>query len=513
MSTQPSGHHEPSATGASAGACCHGHGPTPPGSPARNAETAVDPVCGMTVDPATTPHHARYGDRTWHFCAARCRERFLADPQAFLDPARAGEGPPVAPGTLYTCPMDPEIVRDAPGVCPICGMALEPMLPSLDAGENPELTDFRRRFLGSLPLTAATMLLAMGGHLLPGLPVATRTWLELALSTPVVLWAAWPFLQRWAVSIGTRRPNMWTLIGTGVLAAYGYSVVATVAPGLFPPAFHEHGRVGVYFEAAAAIVSLTLLGQLLELKARARTGAAVRALLELAPATARRVADDGSEEDVPLAQVQVGDRLRVRPGEKVPVDGTVLEGRSHVDESMLTGEPMPVAKAVGDSVVGATLNGNGALLMQAMRVGEATVLARIVQLVAQAQRSRAPMQKLADRVSYWFVLAVAAIAPVVLSVAIMRGVPLPRFSRNIGPVDGRIHDPLARLIGVVMMATMLLALIVALGLVFDPRYRDFPFAPLTAAIVPLFLHSLMMPRPSGSRGAALPKARRPRMSS
>ncbi len=406
--SRPSGHH---ASSASPGTSCQGHGATPPGHP-DDAAAVIDPVCGMAVDPARTQHHAEHDGRTRHFCSARCRERFLAEPRRFLAPPLPSveEEAPAPPGTLYTCPMDPEIVRDAPGVCPICGMALEPMLPSLDDGESPELVDFRRRFWWSLPLTAATVVLAMGGHLFHGLPAAARTWLELALATPVVLWAGWPFLQRWAVSIATRRPNMWTLIGTGVLAAYAYSLVATLAPGLFPPAFHEHGRVGVYFEAAAAIVSLTLLGQLLELKARSRTGSAIRALLELAPATARRLREDGGEEDVPLARVRAGDRLRVRPGEKVPVDGTVLEGRSHVDESMLTGEPMPVAKAAGDSVVGATLNGNGALVMQATRVGEATVLARIVQLVAQAQRSRAPMQKLADRVSYGFVLGVIGVA-------------------------------------------------------------------------------------------------------
>jgi len=393
---------------APAKACCGSRHASQDGAA---AEPATDPVCGMRVDPARTPHHAEYDGRTWYFCAARCRERFLADPRRWLDPAAAPAEVPAPPGTLYTCPMDPEVVREGPGTCPVCGMALEPMLPSLDEGENPELTDFRRRFWTSLPLTAATMVLAMWGHrLLPALAPAARSWAELVLSAPVVLWAGWPFLQRWAGSIRGGHPNMWTLIGTGVLAAFGYSVAATVAPQLFPAGFHEHGRVGVYFEAAATIVSLTLLGQVLELKARARTSSAIRALLELAPATARRLREDGGEEDVPLASVAVGDRLRVRPGEKVPVDGTVLEGRSHVDESMLTGEPLPVAKAVGDAVVGGTLNGNGALVIQATRVGDQTVLARIVQLVAQAQRSRAPMQRLADRVAFWFVLGVIGVA-------------------------------------------------------------------------------------------------------
>ncbi|WP_216666705.1 copper-transporting P-type ATPase [Stenotrophomonas bentonitica] len=318
----------------------------------------------------------------------------------------------IPPGTRYTCPMDPEIVQDGPGTCPICGMALEPMMPSLDDGENPELTDFRRRFWWSLPLSVATFLLAMLAMtpLLHALSPSLRVWIEFALATPVVLWAGWPFLQRWAQSIRNRSPNMWTLIGTGVLAAYGYSVVATVAPGLFPPSFQQHGHVGVYFEAAAVIISLTLLGQLMELRARAQTSAAIKALLGLAPKTARVLRDDGREEDVEIASLRPGDRLRVRPGEKVPVDGSVLEGRSSVDESMLTGEPVPVAKAVGDTVIGATLNGTGSLVIRAERLGDDSMLAQIVQLVAQAQRSRAPMQRMADKVAYWFVLAVLGVA-------------------------------------------------------------------------------------------------------
>jgi P-type Cu+ transporter len=321
---------------------------------------------------------------------------------------------PMPAGTLYTCPMDPEIVQEGPGTCPLCGMALEPMMPTLDDGGSPELTDFRRRFWWSLPLTMAVMAIsmlamssAMQGMALLG---NGRVWVEFALATPVVLWAGWPFLQRWAQSIANRSPNMWTLIGTGVIAAYGYSVVATLAPGLFPPSFQQHGHVGVYFEAAAVIISLTLLGQLMELRARAQTSAAIKALLGLAPRTASVLRDDGTEADVPLEALQPGDRLRVRPGEKVPVDGTVLEGRSNVDESMLTGEPLPVSKAAGDTVIGATLNSTGSLVIRADRLGEDSMLAQIVQLVAQAQRSRAPMQRLADKVAYGFVLGVLGVA-------------------------------------------------------------------------------------------------------
>ena len=372
-------------------------------------DTWIDPVCGMTVKPSS-PHVHTHADHEYHFCSAGCRTKFAADPQRYLAPATNAPAAPVQPGTRYTCPMHPEVLRDVPGSCPKCGMALEPMLPSLDDEENPELTDFRRRFWLTLPLSVAVLLLAMAGHYFVAMPVGVRTWLEFALSTPVVLWAGWPFFQRWAQSIVNRSPNMWTLIGTGVGAAFGYSVVATLAPDLFPAAFREHGRVSVYFEAAAVIVSLTLLGQLLELKARSSTSAAIRSLLRLTPKQARRMQEDGSESDIPIADVLVGDRLRVRPGESVPVDGEVLEGHSSVDESMLTGEPIPVEKLPGTALVGGTLNGTGALVMRAQTVGSATVLAQIVQLVAQAQRSRAPMQRLADKVSFWFVLGVLAIA-------------------------------------------------------------------------------------------------------
>ncbi|GAB3303029.1 heavy metal translocating P-type ATPase [Luteimonas notoginsengisoli] len=373
-------------------------------------DKAIDVVCGMSVDPASTAHHANHGGAEYHFCSAGCRTKFLADPGRYLHPEQAEPAPPPPPGTRYFCPMDQQIEQDGPGTCPICGMALEPMLPSPEDGESPELADFRRRFWWTLPLSLATMALAMAGHEFALVPAATQPWIELALSTPVVLWAGWPFLERWLQSIHNRSPNMWTLIGTGVLAAFGYSVVATVAPGVFPASFRDHGVVGVYFEAAAMIVSLTLLGQLLELKARSQTSAALKALLGLAPKTARRLREDGGEEDVELAGIHVGDRLRVRPGEKVPVDGVVVDGRSNVDESMLTGEPVPVEKSTGDRVIGATLNGTGALVMQAEKTGGDGVLSQIVQLVAQAQRSRAPMQRMADRVAYWFVLGVLAIA-------------------------------------------------------------------------------------------------------
>ncbi len=372
---------------------------------------AIDPVCGMKVDPGKTPHHATHGGADYHFCGARCRERFLADPAKYLAPrADAAPPPPAAPGTIYTCPMHPEVRQASPGNCPFCGMALEPEMPSLEEEENPELRDFTRRFGWTLPLTASVFVLAMFGHRFDSLPVDARTWIEFVLATPVVLWAGWPFLVRCVQSFANRSPNMWTLIGVGVFAAYAYSAVATLAPGVFPASFHEHGRVGVYFEAAAVIISLTLLGQLLELRARSKTSAAIRALLGLAPKTARRLRDDGTEEDIELSHVHVGDRLRVRPGEKVPVDGVVLEGLSHVDESMLTGEPVPVSKVAGATVIGATLNGNGSLVIRAAKVGAETVLAQIVQLVVQAQRSRAPMQRMADRVAHWFVLAVFAVA-------------------------------------------------------------------------------------------------------
>jgi Cu+-exporting ATPase len=312
--------------------------------------------------------------------------------------------------TNYTCPMHPQIRRPAPGNCPICGMALEPVMPSLEDEKNPELEDFTRRFWWTLPFTIVGVVLAMGGHRFFPVAASTMSWVELVLSTPVVLWAAWPFFARCVDSIRHRSPNMWTLIGIGVAAAYVYSVLATIVPGIFPEEFKQMGRVAVYFEAASVIVSLTLLGQMLELRARSRTSAAIKSLLGLQAKTARRIRSDGTEEDIPLTDVHIGDALRIRPGEKVPVDGVVIEGRSSVDESMLTGEPIPVEKTAGSRVIGATINGTGSLVMRSEKIGSETVLAQIIQMVAQAQRSRAPTQRLADSVARWFVLAVLTIA-------------------------------------------------------------------------------------------------------
>ncbi|WP_241687901.1 copper-translocating P-type ATPase [Janthinobacterium sp. 17J80-10] len=313
-------------------------------------------------------------------------------------------------GTIYTCPMHPEIRQPTPGNCPKCGMTLEPLIPELEEEENPELKDFRRRFWWTLPLTVTVTMLAMGAHQFFHGGIPYQNWIEFALSAPVVLWAGWPFFARGAQSIARRSPNMWTLIGLGVLAAFGYSVAATIAPELFPAAFRQDGRVGVYFEAAAVIVSLTLLGQILELRARSQTSAAIKSLLGLAPKTARRIQENGTEEDIPLTHVHIGDMLRIRPGEKVPVDGIVLEGESAVDESMLTGEPMPMTKRPDDKVIGATINTSGSLVMRAEVVGSQTMLSQIVQMVAQAQRSRAPMQRLADVVAGYFVIVVGLIA-------------------------------------------------------------------------------------------------------
>ncbi len=346
-----------------------------------------------------------------YFCSAACQEKFAANPSNYsmaASPAAADE--PKIAAAVYTCPMHPEVRQDHAGSCPKCGMALEPEIPAIDEGENPELRDLRRRFLSTLPLTVIVTALAMAGHRLPGLGLAAQSWIEFALSLPVVMWAGFPFLKRGVESVRHRSPNMWTLIGLGTSAAFLYSALATLAPGVFPVSFAAMGRVPVYFEAAAVIISLTLLGQILELKARARTSAAIKSLLGLSPKTARRIDADGTEQDVPIAHVQVGDALRVRPGEKIPVDGVVLEGSSAVDESMLTGEPLPVTKRVGDHLIGATQNTNGAFIMRAERVGSRTVLAGIVNLVLQAQRSRAPMQSMADSIAGYFVLGVVGVA-------------------------------------------------------------------------------------------------------
>jgi len=390
-----------------------GHQPTHPGlAPDGGAAAPLkDPVCGMNVTDAS-PHKAEHAGHPYWFCSANCRSKFLADPVRYAEPAPATPpaDPPTLSGTIYTCPMHPEIRQDRPGNCPKCGMTLEPVLPSLDDEENPELVDFQRRFWWTLPLTVVVTLMAMFGHRSGWMAMATQSWLELVLSIPIVLWAGWPFFVRGVQSVRQRSPNMWTLIGLGTAAAFVYSVVATVAPGVFPDSFQSMGRVAVYFEAAAVIISLTLQGQLLELKARSQTSAAIKSLLGLAPKTARRIAADGSEEDVPLTHVHVGDLLRVRPGEKVPVDGVVTEGSSAVDESMLTGEPVPVSKRPGDKLIGATMNTSGALVMRSERVGAQTILSQIVQMVAQAQRSKAPMQRMADQVAGWFVMAVVAVA-------------------------------------------------------------------------------------------------------
>jgi Cu+-exporting ATPase len=376
--------------------------------------TATDPVCGMSVDRASARHFSRHEGQGFYFCSAGCKAKFEAEPQKYL--GDRPEPQPMPKGTQYTCPMHPEIVRDKPGSCPKCGMALEPMgVPTGDEGPNPELVDFTRRLWVSAALSLPLFIIAMGPML--GLTFGAfvddwaMVWVELALASPVVLWAALPFFHRGWDSLVNRSPNMWTLISLGVGAAYLYSVVATLFPDIFPHQFRGHGgAVPVYFEASAVIVTLVFVGQVLELRAREKTGSAIRALLDLAPKMARRIAKDGSENDVPLEAVKAGDHLRIRPGDAVPVDGTVLEGRSSIDESMITGEPLPVEKTQGDTLTGGTLNKNGSLVMRAEKVGAETTLARIVELVAKAQRSRAPIQGLADRVSFYFVPAVVLIA-------------------------------------------------------------------------------------------------------
>jgi Cu+-exporting ATPase len=388
---------------------------------------ATDPVCGMSVDPQTAKHRLAHKGQDYFFCSGRCRERFEAEPEKFLV-AKAPE--PAAPaGAIYTCPMHPEVRQTGPGSCPICGMALEPEQVSLDDAPDPELIDMTRRFWIALALTLPVFVIEMGGHfgLMHLLPENWSNWISLALATPVVLWAGAPFFARGWRSLVTRNLNMFTLIAMGTGVAWAYSVVATLAPQAFPPAFRDmHGEVAVYFEAAAVITVLVLLGQVLELRAREKTSGAIRALLGLAPKTARRITEHG-DEDVALDAIALGDRLRVRPGEKIPVDGVVTQGRSSVDESMVTGESMPVSKAEGARVIGGTVNQSGGLVVRAEKVGRDTMLARIVDMVARAQRSRAPIQRLADQVAGWFVPAVIAAAALAFAAWAIFG-PEPRFS-------------------------------------------------------------------------------------
>ena len=384
------------------------------GAKALDKAAALDPVCGMAVDPRTSPHRHVHAGEAHHFCSAACRGKFAADPAKYLAKYPAGGGtnePQHAPaGTIYTCPMHPEIRQEGPGSCPICGMALEPEAGGEDEGG--ELAEMTRRFWISAALALPVVVLDMSGHFgFAPLAHDASTWVQLVLTTPVVLWGGWPFFVRGLQSVRTRHLNMFTLIALGTGVAYLYSLAAALAPGLFPPAFRDaHGGIALYFEAAALITVLVLLGQVLELRARASTSGAIRALMKLAPANARRVREGGGEEDVPLDAVAVGDRLRVRPGEQVPVDGAVLEGRSSIDESPVTGESMPVTKEPGASVIAGTLNLSGGFVMRAEKIGRDTMLARIVQMVAAAQRSRAPIARLADQVSSWFVPAVIAAA-------------------------------------------------------------------------------------------------------
>jgi Cu+-exporting ATPase len=392
-------------------------------------QTTTDPVCGMTVDPHTATHRSDYHGRTYYFCSARCREKFAAEPHRYVNGVDSAESRPK--DTLYTCPMHPEIRQIGPGSCPKCGMALEPMLPTAQ-DDNSEVRNVRRKFWISAVLALPLVLLAMGPHL-TGMHFSDATaqilrWIELLLASPLVLWTDLDYYRRGWLGVVHRSPNMYTLISLGVLVAYVYSLVATFASTLFPATMRDvHGMVGVYFEAAGVIVALVLLGEWLELRARGKTSAAIRRLLDLAPKVARRVESDGSEHDVSLDTVQPGYVLRVRPGEKIPVDGEVIDGRSSVDESMLSGEPMPVEKKAGDGVTGGTINGSGSLMMRADRVGRDTVLARIVDLVAQAQRSKAPLQRIADRVSVFFVPAVVAIAVLTFVAWIVFG-PQPRLA-------------------------------------------------------------------------------------
>jgi len=405
------------------------HGHEGPDSGAATA-TVKDPVCGMDVDPAKTPHKSNHEGHEYFFCSAGCRAKFQKEPSRYT-PSAPRPMPAAPVGTIYTCPMHPQIRQVGPGSCPICGMALEPEVMTSETGPSPELKDMTRRFWIGLVLALPVVALEMGGHLtgmMMRLEGQTSSWIQLALATPVVLWSGWPFFERGARSLATRSLNMFTLIAMGVGVAWLYSVVATLAPHIFPPAFRrEDGSVPIYFEAAAVITVLVLLGQVLELRARERTSGAIKALLDLAPKTARRLRDDGSDEEVTLDLIAVGDRLRVRPGEKVPVDGEILEGRVSIDESMVTGESMPVTKEPGAKVVGGAINKTGSFVMRADKIGADTLLSQIVQMVAQAQRSRAPIQRMADQVSSWFVPSVIAVALVAFAVWALVG-PDPRVA-------------------------------------------------------------------------------------
>ena len=423
------------------GSCCGAdvnHHHSPGGDAIATHGTVVrDPVCGMQVETGNAKHRYELGETTYFFCSARCLDKFEADPDRYLNPGASGPVPgtdtQVTDGTIWTCPMHPEIRRTEPGSCPICGMALEPLEPTEEEGPNPELIDMSRRFWISAALTLPLVVLTFATELLRMelIPMGTSVWVQFALATPVVLWGGWPFFERFWASLKTRNLNMFTLIGLGVGVAYGYSAVATAAPELFPASLRTMGGlVPVYFEAAAVITTLVLLGQVLELRARAATGKAIRALLGLAPKTARRLNEDGTEVDVPLTEVVVGDLLRVRPGEKIPVDGLVVDGRSSVDESMITGEPIPVEKSGDDKVTGATVNGTGTLLLRAERVGRDTMLSQIVRMVAAAQRSRAPIQGLADKVSGWFVPSVVLVSVIAFAVWSLFG-PAPPLSHAI----------------------------------------------------------------------------------
>ncbi|MBR1090834.1 heavy metal translocating P-type ATPase [Bradyrhizobium manausense] len=412
--------------------CCGGGDAHDHNHHAAGRAGVVDPVCGMTVDPATSKHRFDFRGVTYHFCSAGCQTKFAAAPQQYLD--KANEAPQhadVPEGTVYTCPMHPQIRQIGPGSCPICGMALEPELVSLDDQPNPELADMTRRFWVGLALALPVIVLEMGGHLVGShgwIDQNPSNWIQLVFAMPVVLWAGWPFFVRGWQSLVTRNLNMFTLIAMGVGVAFAYSVVATIAPGIFPPAFRSHGgAVAVYFEAAAVITVLVLLGQVLELRAREATSGSIKALLDLAPKTARLVDENGADQEVAIDSLNVGDKLRVRPGEKVPVDGVIIEGRSSLDESLVTGESMPVSKESGAKVIAGTLNQSGGFVMRAEKVGRDTLLSQIVQMVAQAQRSRAPIQRLADQVAGWFVPAVIAAALVAFGAWALFG-PEPRLA-------------------------------------------------------------------------------------